>query len=90
MASPGPALGSIIGTIITQALLPTLVGATPGAGGAAATSAIIRSRMYGASPVDPLAFGGSTLVMLAVMLLASWIPARHAGRVDPISVLRQE
>lgn len=81
---------SIVGMIIRQALLPTLVGATLGAGGAAATSAIIRSRLYGASPVDPVAFGGATLLMLGVMLLASWIPARHAGRVDPISVLRQE
>jgi len=40
--------------------------------------------------VDPVAFGGATLLMLLVMIVASWIPARHAGRVDPISVLRQE
>ena len=46
--------------------------------------------MYGATPGGPVAFGAATLLMLAVMLLASWIPARHAGRVDPISVLRQE
>jgi ABC-type lipoprotein release transport system permease subunit len=70
--------GSIVGMIIRQALLPTLIGA------------VIRSRMYGASPVDAGAFGAATLLMLGVMLLVSWIPARHAGRVDPISVLRQE
>jgi putative ABC transport system permease protein len=46
--------------------------------------------MYGASPVDPIAFGAATLLMLGVMLLACWLPARQAGRVDPLSVLRQE
>jgi putative ABC transport system permease protein len=76
--------------IVRQALLPTLIGAAAGAGGAAAVGAVIRSRMYGASAVDPVAFGSATLLMLGVMLLASWLPARHAGRVDPISVLRQE
>ena len=86
----GADAGSVVGMIIRQALLPTLVGAAIGAGGAAAVGAVIRSRMYGASPVDPVAFGVATLLMLAVMLLASWFPARHAGRVDPISVLRQE
>jgi predicted lysophospholipase L1 biosynthesis ABC-type transport system permease subunit len=86
----GADAGSIVGMIVRQALLPTLMGAVIGAGGAAVTGALIRSRMYGASPVDPIAFGGATQLMLAVMLLASWLPARNAGRVDPISVLRQE
>jgi predicted permease len=81
---------SIVGMIVGQALMPTLLGAAVGAGCAAAAGALIRSRLYGASPVDPVAFGAATLLMLMVMLVASWIPARHAGRVDPISVLRQE
>jgi predicted permease len=86
----GAGAGSIVGMIVRQALLPTLIGAAAGAGGAAAVGAVIRSRMYGASAVDPVAFGSAMLLMLGVMLLASWLPARHAGRVDPISVLRQE
>jgi ABC-type antimicrobial peptide transport system permease subunit len=86
----GADAGSIVGMIVRQALLPTLIGAAVGAAAAAAAGATIRSRLYGAAPVDPVAFGGATLLMLAVMLLASWLPARHAGQVDPISVLRQE
>jgi ABC-type antimicrobial peptide transport system permease subunit len=86
----GADAGSIVGMFVRQTLLPTLIGAAVGAAGAAASGALIRSRMYGATPVDPLAFGAATLLMLGVMLLATWIPARHAGRVDPISVLRQE
>jgi predicted permease len=81
---------SLVGMIVRQALAPTLIGAAAGAGCAGGAGALIRSRLYGASPVDPVAFGAATLLMLAVMLLASWLPARHAGRVDPISVLRQE
>lgn len=81
---------AIVGMIVRQALIPTLVGALVGAGCAATAGALIRSRMYGATPVDPLAFGGATVLMLVVMLLASWLPARHAGRVDPVQVLRQE
>jgi putative ABC transport system permease protein len=86
----GAEVRSIVGMIVRQALLPTLVGAAIGAGCAAAAGTLIRSRLYGASPVDPVAFGGATLLMLVVMIVASWIPARHAGRVDPIAVLRQE
>jgi ABC-type lipoprotein release transport system permease subunit len=67
-----------------------LIGAAVGAAGAFTAGAIIRSRIFGLTPVDPLAFGGALTLMLAAMLLASWIPARHAGRVDPVSVLRQE
>jgi putative ABC transport system permease protein len=88
------ALGADTATIVTmivrQALAPTLVGAAVGAGCAAAAGAIIKSRVYGAASVDPIAFVAALVLMLAAMLLASWIPARHAGRVDPVSVLRQE
>jgi predicted permease len=80
----------IVRTIVTQALVPTLVGAAIGAAGAAAAGTIIRSKMYGATPVDPFAFGGATLVMLAVMTLATWPPARHAARIDPLTVLRED
>ena len=86
----GADAGSIISMIVQQALVPTVIGAAVGAAGAAAAGAFIRSRMYGTSPVDPVAFGAATLLMLTVMLLASWLPARQAGRVDPVQVLRQE
>jgi predicted permease len=81
---------SIVGMIVRQALIPTVIGAAIGAGCAAAAGALIRSRLYGASSNDPVAFGAVTVLMLVVMTAACWIPARHAGRVDPIEVLRQE
>jgi putative ABC transport system permease protein len=86
----GADAGSIVGMIVRQALVPTLIGAAVGAACAAVAGAIIRSQIFGLTPVEPFAFAGALLLMLSVMLLASWIPARHAGRVDPVSVLRQE
>ena len=86
----GAGTPAIVGMILRQALVPTLVGAALGAAGAAAAGAIIRSNMYGAAPVDPFAFSGAALLLVIVMTVASWLPAHHAGRVDPISVLREE
>jgi predicted permease len=86
----GADAGSIVGMIVRQALLPTLIGAAVGAACAFTAGAIIRSQIFGLTPVDPVAFGAALMLMLAALLLASWIPARHAARVDPVSVLRQD
>jgi predicted permease len=86
----GAGRGAIVAMILKQALAPTFIGAGIGAGTAAIAGAVIRSRMYGATPVDPAAFGGATLLMVAVMAAASWWPARQAARVDPVRVLRQD
>jgi hypothetical protein len=61
-----------------------------GAAGALATGSLVRSRLYGVSALDPVAFGGAALLLLATMILASLAPARRAARVDPIEVLREE
>jgi predicted permease len=86
----GASSARVVRTIVTQALTPTLVGASIGAAGAAAAGMIIRSQMYGVTPVDPVAFGGATTLMLAVMTLATWLPARQAARIDPVTVLRED
>ena len=51
---------------------------------------LIRSRLYGVSPLDPIAFTGATLLLLVVMVVAALAPARRASRVDPVEVLRRE
>jgi hypothetical protein len=86
----GADTGSVVSMIVRQALTPTLVGAAVGAGAAAAAGKVIQSQLYGASSVDPLVFAATGLLMVVVMALASWIPARQAGRVDPLQVLRTD
>jgi ABC-type antimicrobial peptide transport system permease subunit len=79
-----------MGMVLRQGLVPTAIGCVLGAGGAAAVGAVVRSRLYGTSPVDPLAFAVAAAVLLAAMLIASAIPARKAAEVDPVVALRTE
>ena len=57
--------------------------------GLLATS-VLSSIVYQATPRDPVVLGGVVLMMLAVGLVAAWIPARHALAVDPMILLREE
>jgi predicted permease len=86
----GATRAEIVRMVLRQGLVPTAAGCVIGAGGAAAVGAVVRSRLYGASPVDPIAFGLAASVLLIAMLLASGIPARKAADVDPVVALRTE
>ena len=50
----------------------------------------MRGLLFGVTTADPLTFAGITLLLLAVALLATWIPARRAARVDPMRAIRCE
>jgi putative ABC transport system permease protein len=76
--------------ILRQAMWPVVIGALVGIAGCAAVSQILKSMLFGISPHDPLAFVVVPLVLLSVALLASYIPARRATKVDPMVSLRYE
>ena len=50
----------------------------------------LRAMLFGVTASDPLALGGAALLLVALALLASWLPARRAARIDPASALRAE
>jgi len=66
------------------------LGALVGILGAMATTRLLESWLYGVSATDPFTFVSLALVVIAVAMLACWIPARRAACVDPIASLRAE
>jgi putative ABC transport system permease protein len=73
-----------------QGLTPAFVGVVIGVIGALAATQLAASLLYGVAPRDPLTFIGVVALLLLVALGASWLPARRATRVDPITALRAE
>jgi ABC-type antimicrobial peptide transport system permease subunit len=66
------------------------VGLVVGLFGAVASSVVMRSRLHGLSPFDPVAYLGVAALLAAAGLAASYLPARRAVRVDPVVALRYE
>jgi ABC-type antimicrobial peptide transport system permease subunit len=71
-------------------MLLALVGIFVGLGAAFGLARFMASFLFGVHVWDPLAFVAVPVVLSAVALLAVWLPARHASRVDPIIALRAE
>jgi predicted permease len=88
------ALGAQHSTVIVMILRETglllLAGLVAGTCLAAAGTRLIASRLYGLAPMDPVAIGVAVGVLAGVSVLAAWIPAYRASRVDPLVALRYE
>jgi ABC-type antimicrobial peptide transport system permease subunit len=66
------------------------IGIALGLAGAWALTRLLRGMLYGVSPMDPLALAAGVLVLSLIALLACWLPARRAARIDPMVALRCE
>ena len=86
----GAAGRDVMSLAVRQALGPVVIGALVGVIICAAVSEVLSDALYGLGAHDPIAFIGVPLFLLGVAFLASYIPARRASRVDPITALRCE
>jgi predicted permease len=76
--------------VLSQALMLTAIGLTIGLLVALALGRLIRGIFYGIEPHDPLTIIGTVGIIVTVAILAAWIPARRAAKVDPMEALRYE
>jgi putative ABC transport system permease protein len=80
----------VVRLVLSRALRIVAVGLIIGLVGAAAVTRVLQRFLFGVTPTDPLAFTVVTLLLLAVGLVAAWLPARRATRIDPCAALRAE
>ena len=86
----GAASSDVLTMILGQGLRTILIGVVIGIAGALALTRAVASLLFGVTATDPITFVGVTLLLVAAGLLACYIPARRATRVDPLVALRYE
>jgi len=86
----GASREDVAGMVMGQGMLMTVVGLVVGLAGAVFATRFLSSLLYGIQPRDPLVLGAAALVLGVVAMMACWVPARRAMRVDPMVALRHE
>ncbi len=80
----------VLGLVVCQGMRLALLGVGIGLAAALALSRVLQTLLFEVKPTDPLTFTAVSLALIAVALLACWLPARRAALVDPMEALRYE
>jgi putative ABC transport system permease protein len=86
----GAQRSAVLKLIIGEGMKRALVGVAMGLIAALLLTRVMKSLLFEVSATDPLTFAANALLLSSVALLACWLPARRAARVDPMEALRTE
>ena len=86
----GASRGQIVGLILKQGVWKSGIGVVLGLVGAFLLSSSIKTLLFNVEPTDPIVFVGVSLVLIGVAMLASYLPAHRAARINPLIALREE
>ena len=84
----GASRRDVVALVVGRMMRPVVAGSVVGIIGAVGAAQLLSRMLFGLSPLDPIAFLGTTTLLGCVALLASYVPARRALRLDPIIALR--
>jgi putative ABC transport system permease protein len=86
----GAGRGDVIGMVVRQGAVLVAVALAVGLVGAIAVTRLLRGLVFDIGTTDPLTYGAMSVVLACVALVACYVPARRAARVDPVTAMRQE
>jgi putative ABC transport system permease protein len=86
----GAQTGNVLGLILGQGLRLAVLGAAIGLAGSFFAARLLSGMLFGVTPGDPATFAGAAIVLVLVAMVACYVPARRATRVDPLVALRYE
>jgi putative ABC transport system permease protein len=86
----GADVRDVLSLVIGRGMKLTLLGIVIGLAGASALTGVLKTLLFNVSATDPLTFAGVAGLLLGVALLACYLPARRAAKVDPLVALRHE
>ena len=86
----GASVPNALRLIMTQALGLVVIGIVVGVGASLAAGRLISSLLFGVRATDPATFAGVTLILILVAVVACYVPARRAMKIDPVEALRYE
>jgi predicted permease len=86
----GASVSNVLWLVLRQGLRMALIGATIGLAGVLAAQKLLNGLLFGISAVDPMTFAGAAFFLMIVVMVACWVPAWRAARVDPCIALRAD
>ena len=86
----GASRSDIMALVLKQGLAVTVIGAGFGIVGAAGLTRLFKSQLVGVGAMDAMSYAGMTTLLVAVALIATYLPARRAASVDPLTALRND